>query len=99
MANSIATNPKTFDTAGATSVIGSPFRCQLIQWIDDAADIADDDDLVIVINGVTITGKIALTANEVGNLAVYEAQFPLGLSINTFSVTTIDHGTLILWSV
>lgn len=99
MANSTAGNPKTFDTAGATSAITKPFRCQLIQWIDDAADIADDDDLVFVVNGATVTQKVQLTANAVANTVLYEASFPLGILINSFSITTIDHGLLVLWTV
>lgn len=100
MANSIAGNPKTFDTAGATSVISSPFRCQLIQWVDDNADMADNDDLVFVINGTTVTLKYQKTT-DVGSAGVvyYEAAFPLGLSIGSFSITTIDKGLLILWTV
>lgn len=100
MANSIAGNPKTFDTAGATSAISSPFRCQLIQWIDDAADIIDNDDLVFVINGTTVTIKYQKTT-DVGSagVAYYEAAFPLGLVVSSFSITTIDKGTLLLWCV
>lgn len=99
MANSILGNPKVFDTAGATSVISKPFRCQLIQWIDNAADIADDSDLVFVVNGESVTHKIAMTANELGNTVVYEASFPLGLVVSSFSITTIDAGELVLWTV
>ena len=100
MGNSILGNPKVFDTAGATSVISSQFRCQLIQWIDDAEDIVDSDDLVFVVNGETITIKYQKTT-DVGSagVAYYEAAFPLGLAVHSFSITTIDHGTLLLWVV
>jgi invasion protein IalB len=69
----------------------------MIQWIDDAADIADDDDLNITINQTTIAAKIALTANEVGNVAVWTMTYPLGLMVNNLVVTTIDHGTLLVF--
>lgn len=100
MANSILGNPKVFDTAGATSVISKPFRCQLIQWIDSAADIADNDDLVFVVNGESVTIKYQKTT-DVGDAGVvyYEAVFPLGLVISSFSITTIDGGNVILWTV
>lgn len=100
MANSIGGNPKVFDTAGATSEITSPLRCQSIQWIDDNADIADNHDLVFVVNGQSVTIKYQKTT-DVGSAGVvyYEANFPLGLSVGSFSITTIDAGAVVLWCV
>jgi hypothetical protein len=96
MANNLVTNPMTVDTA-ATLWSNTPRRVRLIQWIDDAADIVDDDDLLIVINGATITGKIALTANTVNNLCVWEfGPFNPGILVDTFIVTTLDHGLLVI---
>lgn len=96
MGNNLVTNPMTVDTA-ATLWSNAPRRVRLIQWIDDAADIADDDDLVISLNGATITGKIALTANTINNLCVWEfGPFDNGILVDTFIVTTIDHGILVI---
>ncbi len=96
MANNLVTNPMTVDTA-ATLWSGTIKNVRYIQWIDDAADIADDDDLLIVINGATITGKIALTANTVNNLCVWEfGPFDRGIPVDSFIVTTIDHGLLVI---
>ena len=56
MANNLVTNPMTVDTA-ATLWSNSVKYVKQVQWLDDGADIADDDDIVLVINGATITGK------------------------------------------
>ena len=55
MANDLVTNPMTVDTA-ATLWSNSVKYVRQVQWMDDGADIADDDS-VLVINGATITGK------------------------------------------
>lgn len=105
MANKTDTNPMVLDSAAAiwTSIPGAsyshgPKYVRLIQWIDDAADLTDDDDLVIVINGATITGKIALGANTVNNLCVWQlGPFSPGVPVSNFSITTIDHGVLLVF--
>ena len=66
MANNLVTNPMTVDTA-ATLWSNSVKYVRQVQWLDDGADIADDDDLVLVINGATITGKVQLSVNAVNN--------------------------------
>lgn len=96
MANQITGSPYVIDTA-ATIWDGPSKNIQLVQWIDVAADIADDDDLVITINNQIITGKIQLTANEIGNLAVWTfGPFDYGIGANQFGVTTIDAGALLV---
>jgi len=96
MANVLTSNPKYID-ASAGSAFG-PANIRLIQWVDDAADIVDDDDLVFVMNGITITGKIALTANTINNVAVWQiGPFSPGIPCTSFSVTTIDHGALLVF--
>jgi len=95
MANALTGNPITIDTA-ATAWSANKY-VQLIQWIDDNADIADDDDILLVINGVTVTGKIQLGANTVNNLVVWEMAFNPPMRIESFVVTTLDHGLLVVW--
>lgn len=106
MANKTDTNPMVLDSAatiwtaqsGAATFSLGGRKIRQIQWIDDNADIADDDDLVIAINGATITAKIALTANEVNNLALWTlGPFNPGIHVHTFIVTTIDHGSLLVF--
>ena len=97
MANALTGNPITVDTAATILTASNKAKVQLIQWIDDGADIADDDDILLVINGVTITGKIQLGANTVNNLVVWEMAFNPPMRIETFVVTTLDHGLLVIW--
>ena len=99
MAGNVLTgNPITIDTA-ATIWDGTtgPKHVKLIQWIDDAADLANGDDLVMVINGVTITGKIQLTTNTINNVVVWEMNFCGNpMIIHKFAVNTINKGVLVI---
>ena len=97
MANLLTSNPMRVDTAA--TIITVPTRVLLIQWIDEAADIADDDDLNITINQTAIAAKIALTANAIGNIAVWTiGPFNPGLMVNNLVVTTIDNGALLIFT-
>jgi hypothetical protein len=96
MANLLTSNPLRVDSAA--TIFSTPKKVSLIQWIDDNADIADDDDLLITINDVVITAKIQLTANTIGDVAVWTmGPFPKGLWVSNFVVTTIDHGALLIF--
>lgn len=107
MGNTLTSNPIYVDTA-ATVWTGNKM-VRLIQWIDDAADIADDDDLSITINGVTIAVKIQIGTTSggapvenvtpnVGNICVWQiGPFNPGMYMNDFVVNTIDHGALLIW--
>ena len=100
MGNQTGSNPIVVDTGAATNLIVGPQTIRLIQWIDDNADIADGDDLVIKINGVTLTTKIQLQADDsVGlGLAMWTiGPFNPGISAKSVQVTTIDHGTVHIW--
>lgn len=96
MANALTGNPITVDTA-ATLWTASNKYVQLIQWVDDGADLTDDDDILLVINGVTITGKIQITNNTMNNLVAWEMAFNPPMRIESFVVTTLDHGLLVIW--
>jgi len=97
MANALTGNPMTVDTAATLWSTGAPKYVQLIQWIDDAADMTDDDDLLMVINGVTVTAKIQITNNTANNVVFWEMSFSQPVAIHKFVVTTIDHGLLVIW--
>ena len=107
MGNTLTSNPIYVDAA-ATAWTGDK-KLRLIQWVDDAADIADNDDLSITINGVTIAVKIqiattgggapveAVTPN-VGNICVWQiGPFNPGIWVHDLVVNTIDHGALHIW--
>ena len=108
MANSLNSNPIYADTA-ATLWDGMPKNVILIQWIDDAADIADDSDLNITINDVTIPAKIQVATTtggapvenvtpNVGNVCVWEmGPFNPGIPVSYFKINTIDAGALVIW--
>ena len=96
MANDLTKNPMTVDTA-ATLWSADNKYVQLVQWIDDGADLTDDDDIVLVINGATITGKIQIANNTMNNLVAWEMKFNPPFRIESFVVTTLDHGLLVIW--
>jgi len=100
MANVMTGSIKQIDTAGATSAVTGWRRIRLIQWFNDNDDIANDDDLVFVLGGITITTKAIVEASGVGHqpLVVYQAgPFNPGFKVDGYSVTTIDHGVLYIW--
>ena len=101
MANILTSNPYVIDTAATiwpTATNKGTNRVRLIQWIDDNADIADDDDLVLTINGVAVTAKVQLTNNTANTPTIYEiGPFNPGIPVTSFEVTTIDHGILVVW--
>ena len=99
MANVLTDRIKYIDTGGATSAVTGKRKIRLIQWIDDASDIADGDDLVIVLGGTTITFKVTITS-DIGEQALVKFQtgpFNPGYAVDGYSVTTIDHGVLYIW--
>lgn len=107
MGNTLTSNPVYVDTA-ATAWSG-PGTVRLIQWCDDNADIADDDDLSITVNGVTIAVKAQIgttgggtpvedVSPNVGNVCVWQiGPFNPGIPVTDFIVNTIDHGVLLIW--
>ncbi len=98
MANDLSANPYVIDTAGATSLVSGYTYIRLIQWIDDNADIADNDDLVFELNGQTVTIKVQRGGTPDYGVVVYEAgPFNPPISAENFQVTTIDHGTLLVF--
>jgi len=98
MANVLTGRIKQIDTAASSAVTGKR-KIRLIQWIDDASDIADGDDLVIVLGGITIS-MLANIGSDVGRQdpVVWQAgPFSPGYAVDGYSVTTIDHGVLYIW--
>ena len=107
MGNSLGTNPVYGDTAATLwSGLG---LVRLIQWVDDAADIADNDDLSFTVNGVTIAVKAQIgttgggapaenVSPNVGNIVVWQiGPFNPGIPMKEFILNTIDHGALHIW--
>ena len=104
MGNQLTNSPYVVDTAATiwdgslpTSTTNGK-HVQLIQWIDNAADIADDDDIVLTLDGQIITGKLQHTNNAMANLVAWEVRLSPPIFINKFVVTTIDKGELVIWT-
>ena len=100
MANSIVKSPYRVEESGTLWAAGSGNKfVQLIQWVDDAADIANDSSLVLTLNGTQVlTAKVQMEADEVNNAVLWEMNFSGNpMPIESFVVTTIDKGELIVW--
>lgn len=95
MANSLNTNPITVDTTDATLWSGTKF-VKLVQWIDDAGDVAADDILIITVNGATITAKIAAIDATESTTYWQFGPFDKGVPWSGVGVT-IPHGLLVIW--
>jgi hypothetical protein len=98
MTNALTQNPIMIDTAGDTSMIQTPMQIRCIQWVDDAADIADNSDLVFVIDQATVTLKPQLNLSNPSRGVAFEMNFGCSARhCNYFRVTTIDAGQLLIW--
>ena len=92
MANVLTANPMVITTA-VSSI--SAFDLRLIQWMDDGT-LVDTDDMVLVLNGATLTMKLQLTNGE--KVCVWEAgPFNPPIPVSGLTVTTLDHGALHVW--
>lgn len=98
MANELNSNPVYIDTASGSTLSGQR-QVQLIQWLDDANDVADGDDLSFTLNGVTVAIKANLGSDVGQQLTVlYEAgPFKCPIKADDFVVNTIDHGVVLVW--
>ena len=99
MANQTTSNPKIFDTSGTITGI---FGLRLIQWVDNAMDIADADNCVFTVNGVTLTAQVqrGATENESpdGGAVLWEiGPFNPAMACHDLTVTTVAHGELHVW--
>lgn len=98
MSNALTSNPKYIDTASGSTLSGLN-KILLIQWLDDAGDIADGEDLSMTMNGVTYAMK-ANKPSDVGDQPIIQYQlgpFPHGLAVKDFVVNTIDHGVVLVF--
>ena len=98
MANLLTSNPIYIDTAASSDIYNR--RVVLIQWQDEAGDVADDEDLSITINGVTFAVKNKL-GSDVGQqpIILWEAVLSEPVFVSHLVVNTIDDGALLVWCV
>ena len=74
-------------------------RIKQIQWVDDNADIVDNSNLVLIINGVTIEYTPQKTS-DIGwqpPVCAEIGPFAKGVLINSFVVGSITEGQLLIW--
>lgn len=97
MGNILTSNPVYIDTAASSDIYD--VKIQLIQWYNEAADLADGEDLALTIDGVSIDMKYNL-GSDVGQQAivVWEAgPFAEPIYVRHFVVDTIDDGAVLVW--
>ena len=97
MANQTSGRVKIFDTAAGSAQSGVR-NILLMQWIDDAGDLADDDDLSITIDGATLAIKQNI-GSDIGqqNLVVWQmGPFSDPVKVNGYTINTIDHGVVLV---
>jgi len=88
-------NPLVFDGAGTKTGF---LLIREIQWVDDAADVADGDDMVLTMNGVTLTFKVQVNGADFGSCLVWRAgPFHPPVKVENFTVTTLSHGAIHVW--
>ena len=98
MANVLTGNPKSIDTAAGSTLSGL-VGIKELQWIDNAGDIADGDDLSFTMNGVTVA-MVANIGSDVGDQDIVKYRlgpFNPPLIAKDFVVNTIDHGVLLVF--
>ena len=99
MGNNLVSNPLRIDTAAAAWA-KTPKRVRLIQWVDLNEDIADSDELSMVINGVAVQCEVQVEATlhvTAGAVIWNIGPFNPGMSISDFEVVTIDGGVVYIW--
>jgi hypothetical protein len=98
MADNFYTNPILITEAG-TAWTGKTKKIVLVQWVDDAGDLAHDSTAVLTINGVALTVKIQPLANQLGFGAVawQIGPFNPGIPVDSFVITTLGTGNLHIW--
>lgn len=101
MANNLNSNPLYVDTAAVVLAGPAVSKIRGIDWIDDAADLANDSDLNITFNDATFAVKPQrheTAASIDGGGTVFKiGPFNPGIPCSFLQVNTIDAGILLIW--
>ena len=89
-------NPVLF-TAPASGVLPGPNRVRLIQWVDANADAADNANLIMEINGVTVEATVQRGVAPDGQAVLWQKRFDKPMVIKNFNITTMTAGNVHLW--
>jgi len=95
MANQLNSNPIIIDTTTGGSWTGTKYVKEA-KWIDDTGDMAADDILIMAVNCVTITAKVAAIDAGPSTTHWEFGPFDKGVPWNDLTVT-IPHGALVIW--
>ena len=100
MGNVMYSNPKVLDTVGSPSEL-KDFSLRLLQWVDDNADIADNSNLIMTLNGVALEATLQMDAGAAGfgpNAVVWQiGPFSPGIHITSFRLDTLSAGQVHVW--
>jgi hypothetical protein len=89
------TNPIVVDATDTTLWSGAKLVRQA-QWIDDAGDLIANDEIVITLNGTTITYRIAAIDNTVSTTHCNIGPFNRGMVWEDVGVT-LPRGIFVIW--
>ena len=98
MTNALNSNPMYVDSA-ATIWSGVPKSVKLIQWVDvKGAELLHDDELTMTINGTPISLEFHGLNDNIHIVLAWQAgPFTPPLSVDTFVVTTIEGGAVLIF--
>ncbi len=95
MASDLTNNPLRMDADDDTI---DKVTVQQIIWSNTAADeIADNDDLIIVVNGTTLNFRCDLKTAMAGAVCVSMGPWAKPVYCSDVTITTIDSGELQIW--
>jgi hypothetical protein len=101
MANQLGGNPIRVDTAATVISSLDGVLIQGLQWVDDdgaaGGAIANTEDLVMTIDGVTVQCSVAVVATQLAGAMAYNLILPAPIRVRSLIVSTIDGGTLLVW--
>jgi len=85
--------------AAAATVTDKTINLRLIQWVNDADDIADADNCDITINGTTLSTQLHIGSDVAQHDVVLWQIGPFnpGIHVTGLVVTTLDHGAIHVW--
>lgn len=99
MSNHVNGNPIVLDDFGSDVALGDT-KILLIQWIDDAGNLAHDSIFSYTVNGVTINVKIQPLVNELGfgGVAYQLGPFSSPVSVNDLTIESdTTGGMVVVW--
>ena len=102
MANDLESNPLRCDTAATVIDSDGGVLVQAIQWVDDdgaaGGAIANTEDLFMTVNGAIVQFSVAVVATQLAGAMAYNLLLSAPIRVHSLIVSTIDGGTLLVWT-